>query len=416
MTNTSLDNNTRRAWGIGLVSCLTALLAISFSIVLRIEPSLMQNDLQKIFHLSPEKFGELFIRYQYSLIATLLFAGLIVDYFGTRRILVLAIIGAVIGNYLFSKATTVPAMIHGRILIGYAHPFILISALKLGTQWVPKKHFSIFAGLLFATLLMTPVILKSPLSNMIDALGMSIFADLLNIIGILAVAILLLTRKPQGPFYVAENIRFRNILAVLTNTEIWSICAISCLGWMANTFLLNYGMIFLIKNHGFNHAYAAETINTAFMCFALGAIITGFISEFLLTKRLLVAIGYIIAAITFSIVLYIPHLDTAMASGLIFATGFFTGTAVMCYAKAYDFSTPINTGCAFALVAFATTLGNTLFTFLLGNLLEAELPKLSTSHSLTWQILLASIPSALAIGAILAIRLRKNHQTPLMQE
>jgi hypothetical protein len=97
-----------------------------------------------------------------------------------------------------------------------------------------------------------------------------------------------------------------------------------------------------------------------------------------------------------------------MVSGLIFATGFFAGTAVICYAKAYDFCTTLNAGSAFALVAFITTLGNTLFTLFVGNLLQTELPHLQTSNSTTWQILLTLIPSALAIGAILALRLRKN--------
>jgi predicted MFS family arabinose efflux permease len=356
----------------------------------------------------------LIIRYQYSLIATLLFAGLIVDYFGTRTILVLAIIAALIGNYLFGKATAIPAMIHGRMLIGYAHPFILISALKLGTQWLPNKRFSFFAGLLFATLLMTPVILKAPLSSLATQLDMPHFTNLINIIGILLVCVLLLTRKQHDRLYIEEDIGARAILAIFTNPTIWCICVISCLGWIANTFLLDYGMIFLIKNLNFNHLTASETISTTFMCFALGAAFTGLLAESLPKKRFLIAIGYTIAAITFSIVLYMPHLNAIAASSLIFATGFFTGATVICYAKAHEFSRPINAGCAFALIAFITTLGNTLFTLLIGNILEKEMPKISTAHSVTWQILLALIPCALVIGAILAIRLR--NPTPLVQE
>jgi predicted MFS family arabinose efflux permease len=412
MTNRSPSNDTNSVQGIGLVLCLTALLAISFSIILRIEPAILQNDLQNIFHLSPDKFSELVIRYQYSLIATLLFAGLIVDYFGTRTILVLAIIVAMIGNYLFGEATAIPAMVHGRILIGYAHPFILISALKLGTQWLPGKRFSFFAGLLFATLLMTPVILKSPLSSLASHLDMSNFANLINIVGILIVSILLLTRKQQGQFYVEENIGLPDIVAILTSTKIWSICVISCLGWIANTFLLDYGMIFLIKNLHFSHQAASETISITFMCFALGAVITGLLAESLPKKRFLIAIGYTTAAITFSIVLYMPHLNAMLVSGLIFATGFFTGSTVICYAKAHEFSRPTNAGCAFALIAFMTTVGNTLFTLLIGNILETKMSTLATSHMLTWQILLTLIPFALAIGAILAIRL-KNPALPV---
>jgi predicted MFS family arabinose efflux permease len=411
MTNTLANTDHHSIQKLGLFICLVALIAVSFSIGLRIEPSFLQNDLQRAFHLSPNVLSELVVRYQYSLIATLLFAGVIVDYFGPGRVLTIAIIVAIAGNYLFGNASSVPSMIHGRMLIGYAHPFILISALKLGTIWLPRKRFSFFVGILFAVLLMTPSVLKNDLAQLANLVGMSTFTNLFDIIGILLILILFLTRQQQSQFGTSDIIKPRDALAILTNTKIWVICIISCLGWIANTFLLNYGMIFLISNLAIPHAIAAETINIVFECFALGAVLMGMLAESLHKKRLLIAIGYLIAAITFCILLYVPHISLFVASGLIFATGFFAGTAVICYSKAYDFCIPANAGCAFALIAFITTLGNTLFTLCVGNLLQAEQLNQHIASSTTWQVLLALIPSALAIGAILALRLRKN-ETP----
>jgi predicted MFS family arabinose efflux permease len=390
---------------IGLSICLIGLLAIAFSISLRIEPTLLQQDILRLFHVSSDTLDDLIMHYQYSLIVTLVIAGVIVDYVGPRRVLALAIIAAIAGNILFGTATTISGMVTGRIVMGYAHPFILISALKLGTVWLPKKYFSFFAGVLFATLLMTSIITKPFLTLVASQAGITEFTLLADGIGCLLLLMLMLTKREPTPLIKP---RLRDIAAVLRQSTLWILCVISCLGWIANTFLLNFGKIFLIKNLNFTHALTVSTINTTFTCFSVGAIVTGILAGFFYKKQLVIAWGYLFAAITVSVVFYVPQLAPNTASLLIAATGFFAGSAVVCYAKAYDIGSRANAGTAFALIAFITTLGNTLYAMGMANRLEGVLPTLLTTAADTWQILLALIPAALLIGATLAFLMRKN--------
>ncbi len=408
MANTDLVTNPTSISRPGLFICLLGLLAIFFSIILRNEPVLMQSDILRLFHIPASTLSDLAIRYQYSLIATLLFAGLIVDLFGPRTILTLALVAAIAGNSVFGKAAGIPAMIDGRILIGYAHPFILISVLKLGTQWLPKRHFAFFCGLLFAILLMTPVITKNVLTAMVNDIGMRAAANLINCLGVLLIGNVLATYYLQSPFITSTQFNLKQALPLITNGKIWLICMISLLGWIGNTFLLNYGATYLIGVHHFTRDIASDTVSMAFACFALGAITMGMFADLLGKKQLLITLGYLLAASALATVLYMPGLTYTTLALFFFATSFFTGTAVISYAKAYDFCSDTTAGSVFALIAFITTLGNVLFTLILGNLLQPTLPYLATTGAKTWQQLLGIIPAALAIGGISAIMLHKK--------
>lgn len=395
----------------GFYFCLIGLLAIFFSIILRTEPTIMQNDILRIFHTPISTLSDLIIRYQYSLIATLLFAGVIVDFFGPRTILALALGAAIAGNYVFSQATTIPMMIDSRMLIGYAHPFILISALKLGTQWLPRRYFAFFCGLLFATLLMTPVIMKNTLISIVNNIGMHSTLGMINCFGIVLLWILLIHYRHESPINTPNKFSLKQILTPLFSGKIWLICIISLLGWIGNTFLLNYGALYLIGVRHFTHPIAIDTVNMAFACFAFGAIIMSLIAGFIDKKHLLITVGYLIAATALTIALYAPGLSFSTPGLLIFVASFFAGTAVISYEKAYDFCSEANAGSVFALIAFITTLGNSLFSLVFGNALQPTLTHLATTGAQTWQYLLGIIPLALAIGGISALMLHKKTTT-----
>jgi hypothetical protein len=88
-------------------------------------------------------------------------------------------------------------------------------------------------------------------------------------------------------------------------------------------------------------------------------------------------------------------------------TSFFTSTAIICYVLAADLFGPANSGFAFGLVAFVTTIGNTWFaqfnTYLLAPIMRSQ----TTTALGSYLYLLALVPFALILGSLLAIKLRK---------
>jgi predicted MFS family arabinose efflux permease len=388
----------------GFIMCLIGILAIAFSITLRVEPGNLINSLLSQLHTNPDVLNDLTVHYQYSLIAALLLAGIVVDLAGPRITLVGALAVAIFGNYVFANANSTENVYYSRILIGYAHPFILISVLTLGTLSLHRRHFAFFVGLVFATLLLFPTIISPHLAKITTVAELRTVTMVMNVSMLVLMMLVLLSYRIKK-FVAIKPRNFTQVCSPFAQFHIWLIGLVSLVGWFPNTFLLNYGVNYLTDTFHISEHAADATVKLAFSCFALGAIIPGIFAGVLRKKRILIAGGYILAAITFSMAVYYPGLTITSAATLIFFTAFFTSVAIVCYAKAYDYCREGQTGITFGLVACITTIGNTLMARLISYLLGKSASAIPTTS--TWHWILALIPLALILGAFIALTLRK---------
>jgi predicted MFS family arabinose efflux permease len=395
------DGNQVRVRPVGILICLVGLIAIAFSIILRIEPGALYANLLSQLHTSPEALSALNTHYQYSLIAALVIAGIVVDIAGPRLTLTLAMIVAIFGNYLFSDADSLTNISYSRILIGYAHPFILISVLTLGTLWLPRRHFAFFVGLVFATILMLPAYAAPYLSHVSSLGDLHTITWQINAVGTAIILFILFTLRAKS-IHVLDKGYLKQIFSPLTQHQIWLIAFVSLLGWIPNTFLLNYGSSYLTTAFHILPKIANDTVKISFSCFALGAICTGLFAGLLEKNHFLITAGYVLASVTFAIVLFAPGLNATVIASLLFATGIFASVAVICYAYAYDYCRPGRTGITFGLVASITTIGNTLMARFIGSLFDHYV-----HQTIPWHWIVIVVPLSLLIGAIIATSLRK---------
>jgi predicted MFS family arabinose efflux permease len=399
--------------GIGLFICLMGILSIMFSITLRVIPTALQTEILALLHTTPEALNNLNIIYQYSLIASLVLSGLFVDIVGPRTVLVVGIALAAVCDYLFDHTDSVSVLMDSRIIIGYTHPFILTSVLTLGAHWLPRRHFSLFVGLLFGTLLMTPVVIY-PIVHIIHShLGLDKLVFLLNELAVIIIISIILTER------IADRTRhphdFVGIFKPLTYYKVWLICIVSMLGWMSNTFLLHYGPFYLVSHYNFDARSANEIIDTSFSCFGIGAIFMGMLADaFNRKRRHFIAVFYFLAALTFGILILFPQLPAAIVPGLIFLTAFFTSSTIICYSKASDYCPIGNTGMTLGLVLSITAIGSSLFAKITGYLLKQfsanpEVVSIDMLDNIT-----IVVPLLLIIGGVIASTLLKpEHLTPI---
>jgi predicted MFS family arabinose efflux permease len=363
--------------------------------------------------------NELNITYQYSLIATLVLSGLFVDIIGPRTVLILVVGAAVASNFVFGNADSVSPMLYSRVVIGYTHPFILTGVLTLGTHWLPRRHFSLFVGLFFGTLLMVPEIITPYLQNIatLDEFGTAMLYT--NVVGILVVVAIVLTEP------IVDRTRHRHTVSSmfrpLTHYKLWLISLVSMIGWMANTFVLQFGTFYLIHRQAFGLAQAADTVNAAFIYFGLGAVVMGIFSDFLRSKRYLIAWGYALAALSFSILFFIPHLPMSVVPTLVYISAFLTSSTIICYTKANDYCTIGNSGITLGLVLSLTTIGSSLFARGMRVILVYYVNDPSVVDNYHWTLILLIIPALLLIGAMISVTLLKpaivhHHHTEPVEE
>ncbi|MDR3478017.1 MAG: MFS transporter [Gammaproteobacteria bacterium] len=388
----------------GLFICLIGLLLIAYSIALRIEPAVLGHPVLQSLHLTNENLTEIMLKYQFPMVFTFILAGLLIDIFGPRFWLVVALILTIAGNDFYSEATSLQEILIGRILIGFAHPFIFIGALKLGVDWLPKNHLGFYIGLLFAVLLLSPELFQPSFIAVSQHLGWDNTLNSLMALGGVLMLCLIVTCRLKS---FAPGFASMNLVSVLRGGKIWILCIVSCLGWMSNTFLLNWGAIFLNKGLHFLPSLALGTVQNAFLFFALGAVFFGTLTDISRKPRLWLVLGYFFAALTFAATVAAPELSKLTVGNLFLATSFLTSTAIICYVLASDLFGAANSGFAFGLIAFVTTIGNTWFALFNTYLLAPIMRSQTTTALSSYMYLLALVPFALVLGSLLAIKLRK---------
>jgi predicted MFS family arabinose efflux permease len=404
-TRTYYHDHKRTLHPIGILLSLMGLAAIGFSITLRLIPNAIPIETLALLHVSPQVLNDMNAMYQYSLIAALVLSGLFVDIIGPRTVLIVAIGLAALGSYYFGGSDKINETLYARVLINYTHPFILTAVLTLGAHWLPRRHFSLFVGLMFCTLLMTPVVMEPYLKIISSLEGLNSFILDANIVGILVIVVFVLTEP------IIDRTRhrhdFEGLFRPLKHYKVWLISLVSMIGWMANTFVLQYGTFYLIRQYGFSVPQAMGTVDTSFIYFGCGAVVMGLTSDFFKQKRFLIALGYFLAAIVFSILFFVPNVPVSAVGPILYLAAFFTSSTIISYTKANDYCTIGNSGITLGLLLSITTIGSSFFARELHHTLMIYVNNPATNNAHYWSMILAIIPGILLIGTLISIFLLK---------
>jgi len=106
-------------------------LFVVFNYVQQVVPNIIAEDLSRSFHATESTLGNIAASYFYAYAILQIPVGLIVDRFGTRWPLVIAILAAGLGTLAFSRAQNSGTAQLARLAMGASAAFSFIGCLKL---------------------------------------------------------------------------------------------------------------------------------------------------------------------------------------------------------------------------------------------------------------------------------------------
>ncbi|WP_032113075.1 MFS transporter [Candidatus Paracaedibacter symbiosus] len=106
-----------------------------YEMILRASPSVMTDDLMRDFGVDSTALGVLSSFYYYAYVILQVPCGIIVDRFGTRRVVTFSTLLCVIGSLCFAYSDSLPLAQLGRFLIGAGSACAFISCLKISADW-----------------------------------------------------------------------------------------------------------------------------------------------------------------------------------------------------------------------------------------------------------------------------------------
>ncbi|GGI91897.1 MFS transporter [Legionella impletisoli] len=404
----------------GYLVCTIGAIFYCYEFILRIIPGALQSELSAAFgHISASTFGQLSAFYYFAYSPMQLPVGLLMDRFGPRRLLTFACLSCTLGSFMFTYSSSMLIAGSGRFLVGFGSSFAFVGVLSLATYWLPRKYFSLVAGLITTLGMLGLVYGEIKLTEMTIRIGLQPVLFSMVLFGaILSVFIFFIVRDGPG----ARQLKSlpwpefcKDVVKVLTSGEVWLIGFVAaCLYTSLSVFGELWGKTYLEQAHNLTKVEAAKTISMLFLGWAIGAPVAGFISDLSGRRVLSLVVGAVMSLVCISIILYCPDLSYSSLNILMFFYGVFSATEIIAFVMAKENSGATLTGTVFAATNMIVTLGGVIFQPLVGKLLDTfgDGKMIDGEHIYTvidYQVALSILPLSLLMVMVVAFFLKDRH-------
>ena len=405
----------------GSLICAVGAFFYCYEFVLRIIPGVLQSEISAAFgHISATTFGGLSAFYYFAYSPMQLPVGMLMDRYGPWRLLTLACLCCTLGSWMFMDTVSLTVASSGRFLVGFGSSFAFVGVLSLTLHWLPRRYFSLVAGLITTLAMLGLVYGEVRITNIAASMGWMHVLYLTIVIGaILSAIILLIVRDgPQG-FVTHKNPLpefFSNVLRVLVLPQVCIIGFVgACLYTSLSVFGELWGKNYLELAHHLTKAEAAQSISAMFMGWAVGAPIVGYLSDRSGRRVLPLVVGALMALFCITAVLYYPGLSYTALNILLFFYGVFSATEIIVFIMGKENSGAQLSGTAFAAINMIVTLGGVVFQPLVGKLLDtfvtSSVPGEPAIYTvLDYQLALSVLPISLLLVLILAFFMKDRAQ------
>lgn len=360
----------------GGLLCTIGGLFYCYEFVLRIIPGVLQSELSAAFgHISASTFGQLSALYYFAYSPMQLPVGMLMDRFGPRKLLTLACLCCTVGSLMFSYSSSIFIAGCGRFVVGFGSSFAFVGVLSLALHWLPRRFFSLVAGLITTLGMLGLVYGELKITEVAGAMGLRYVLLAIAAIGfVLTLVIFLVVRDGKDGVHTKTqplNEFFKNVGRVLISSEIWIIGFVGiCLYTSLSVFGELWGKSYLEQAYHLTKAQAASTISAMFLGWAVGAPLAGYLSDWSGRRLFPLLVGAVLSLICISFVLYYPGLSYTSLNILLFLYGVFSATEIIVFVMAKENCSIQLSGTVFAAVNMIVTLGGVIYQPLVGMLLD----------------------------------------------
>lgn len=397
----------------GILICFVGAVFYCYEFILRIIPGALQTELSTALgHISATTFGQISALYYFAYSPMQMPVGMLMDRFGPRRLLTFACLCCTLGSWLFSLTSSMWLVGSGRFLVGFGSSFAFVGVLSLALHWLPRRFFSLVAGLITTLGMLGLVYGEVKITEWSMSMGWEQVLIFFALAGCVLSLLMLFVVRDGPTGYQANRYPlpefFQNVLKVLMSPEVWLIGFVgACLYTSLSVFGELWGKTYLEQAHHLTKVEAAKTVSAVFLGWAVGAPIAGFFSDYYGRRVFPLVVGAICALICISIVLYFPGLSYLSLNVLLFLYGVFSATEIIVFIMAKENTGAKLSGTVFAATNMIVTLGGVVFQPLVGKLLDTfgDSGIVGGEHIYTiedYQIALSILPISLLLVTILA--------------
>lgn len=363
-------------WGLG--ACLYLI-----GFFQRVAPAVITRELMAEFALSAMALGNLSALYFYTYVAIQIPTGVMVDHWGPRRVLAVGGLLAAVGTFVFSQAAGYGLVGFGRLCVGAGVGVAFVGMLKLAAHWIQPSRFALVSGLALACGSVGGVSAGVPLRMAVDAMGWRgvMFVAAGVTAALAAVTWAFVRDDPRERGYrsyssVASGARPQHtmlggIREVFRYRNVW-LNFIGC-GAITGPMLAFgglWGVPFFVSQYGYSTSRAAFVTSVMLVAWAVGGPIAGALSDRMRRRKLPIVTGGALAAVMWTILIYVPGLPYWVVLALMVGIGLASGVVVIGFAFCKESAPAALAGTASGVANMGNMLGGMAMQPLIGWLLD----------------------------------------------
>jgi sugar phosphate permease len=362
-----------------VISLCAALLFYKY--VLNVSPSIMVHDLMKHFHVNGMQLGSLAATFFYTYTIMQLFAGILLDKFGTRFIAGFSILLSAIGTYLFSIADSLALATVARGMMGCGVAFATVTYFKMSAAWFKPNQLAFVGGLLATAVMMGAVFGQAPLAWLTDHTNWQFVLFFCSILGVVIALLFVLFAydAPKSPKHsmlqskhtISKKFSKQEIIKTLKNKQNWLLALYSGLAFAPLSALGGlWGNPFLQEAHHLTRSQAAALSSLLFIGLGIGSPLLGLLSDRLKKRVGVMKLGILLSALSLIALLYTPTPSLLLVGVLLFVFGFATGAFMLGFTVGAQINPLMMAGTAIALINTGDSIFESFTEPLLGKLLD----------------------------------------------
>ncbi|EDP45649.1 MFS transporter [Rickettsiella grylli] len=411
--------------------CLSAALFFFYEFIQLGMFNSISQELMRDFSINASQLGFLSATYFYADVIFLLFAGVLVDRFSIRRIILTAMVMVVLSTILFAFSASFKVAALSHFIAGIGNAFCFLSCIKLATRWFSSQRLALIIGIIITIAMSGGIVAQTPFALVVHALGWR-NAVLINAgLGLLITLLIYLFVRDYPMTYPSQKI-IESAIKPIPVMESMRLSLQNKQNILAGlyTCLLNlpiillgalWGTLYLTQVHHLEKTQASLVSTMIFLGTIIGSPFVGWFSDFIARRRLLMIIGALFSLLILTAILLISTLHFYTLLVLFLLLGFFTSTQIISYPLIAESNPRHLTGLATSLASILIMGGGAVFQPLFGWLIDLNwnqtilhgVPYYSRSNFLYG---MSIIPLGFSVSLIVAFCLRETYCQPFIHE
>ncbi|WP_165380275.1 MFS transporter [Candidatus Finniella inopinata] len=407
-----------KAWMVWLVASLFYL----YEMVLRVSPSVMTEGLTQDFHVSATSLGVLVSFYYFAYVPLQVPCGLIVDKFGTRKIVTLSTLICILGTYLFAESQNLWLAQIGRFLIGAGSACAFISCLKVSAEWFRPHQFALVAGLSNMMGTLGSTFAGRPLATLVQNYGWRPTTLMLATAGFL-VAIMSWFCIQDNPTPTEQEKHdapklWPSLQEVVKNKQIWLAAVVGGFMYLPiSAFSELWAVPFLINTYQINSELASTANVMLFLGMAIGGPIAAWLAKYCQNYVKVMRLSALATAVLFTAIACAQWLPLNIMFVILLLAGMTIGGQVLCFTCAKNNTSHEISGTTVAFTNAIVMMSGVIFQPLLGLILDMAWDgKISAAgHRIysesNYQIAILAVPICLFASAFILRWVKDSYST-----